>query len=443
MKRSFLKAIAFAVIAMLVFPLAACGGNADDGGGDNNPPDDTPKLSVVQLLDKAQGYFNEANAKISNAAAGIGGQLADTVAPMSFTIKPLADKDDNDKTTPTSGPTLDDLEGYVLVGMMSDLIWRYFGAAEHYTAADFSKSENPEAFADLIGTLKHEGEFAALSRRFKEINALLEENASNATVEETDEQGFTHYYFKTDEGYVVSSPLLRQYIDGDPNLTTEQKNEILARRETLYVSDGISITTSGRWVKEGGKALPEALRYDSGGFNKYVTISVADNKASLEGYAVDGQGGKNVTKRITLIKTATDYYVQMYTQGFEPCGFGSPGFVEGVSEKWYDYFDRMNREDKSEVLPFEPYAAARFNGGGAEGTVKSFRNYSRDAGGHNLSGDANYGIGQYALPASWFTLFDADNIFDDMGAMDGKWLDRHELCLCTFNFQGLPPQAQM
>lgn len=435
------KAIVLALIlALSVCAFAACnpsgneggGGNGGGNGGNGGNGGTTTDKTVVQLIDEAQVIFNKAGKALSNATAGLAGNLTESqpqVQTLSAKSAPrivlLSDEKPSGGDDIPSAPTLDDLEGFVLLAHLKAIIRENFGETEYWTAEDFGGDETSPG----IGDIKHEGAFIRLSRKFKELDALFAQESEDACVTIPNEAipSAPTYVYKRDGGYLVSEPILRQYMDGDPYLTEEEKNEIIAREEVLYKASGNTVGVSnGTIVQEGDKPLPEN-----------IDPSWAAEKSSLNSFTVEGNIASS--ESIEVVSAEDCVYVRFCRLNLEYAW----GAGDELSQRWFDYRERMIFESPQGLennwnFPNEVYGVAKFALDGTSGTVKLFRNYSHDAGGpKDAAGNPQYERGTYPLPEKWLTSFNAETVLDISG-LEGNWLQHKQRYLCTFNFTGLP-----
>lgn len=436
------KAIVLALIlAFSVCAFAACnpsgneggGGNGGGNGGNGGNGGTTTDKTVVQLIEEAQVIFNKAGKAVSNATAGLADSLTQLPQTRTMSVKSaprialLSDEKPSGGDDIPSAPTLDDLEGFVLLSYLKDTIRQNFGETEYWTAEDFGGDETSPG----IGDIKHEGAFIRLSRKFKELDALFAQESEDACVTIPNEAvpSAPSYVFKRDGGYLVSEPILRQYMDGDPNLTEDEKNEIIARNEVLYKASGNTVGVSNDTiVQEGDKPLPEN-----------IDPSWAAEKSSLNSFTVEGNIASSGS--IEVVSAEDGVYVRF-------CGLNLEyawGAENELSQRWEEYKENLRQSgvnggdlETCWQFPNEVYGVAKFAPDGTSGTVKLFRNYSHDAGGpKDAAGNPQYERGTYPLPEKWLTSFNAETALDISG-LEGNWLQHKQRYLCTFNFTGLP-----
>ena len=434
------KAIVLALIlALSVCAFAACnpsgneggGGNGGGNGGNGGNGGTTTDKTVVQLIEEAQVIFNKAGKAVSNATAGLADSLTQLPQTRTMSVKSaprialLSDEKPSGGDDIPSAPTLDDLEGFVLLSYLKDTIRQNFGETEYWTAEDFGGDETSPG----IGDIKHEGAFIRLSRKFKELDALFAQEGEDACVTIPNEAipSAPTYVYKRDGGYLVSEPILRQYMDGDPNLTEEEKNEIVAREEFLYKASGNTVGVSnGTIVQEGDKPLPEN-----------IDPSWAAEKSSLNSFTVEGNIASS--ESIEVVSADDGVYVRFCRINLELARVAE----DELSQRWFEYMERMVFESPQGLennwnFPNEVYGVAKFASDGTSGTVKLFRNYSHDAGGpKDAAGNPQYERDTYPLPEKWLTSFNAETALDISG-LEGNWLQYKQRYLCTFNFTGLP-----
>lgn len=457
------KAIVLALIlALSVCAFAACnpsgneggGGNGGGNGGNGGNGGTTTDKTVVQLIDEAQVIFNKAGKALSNATAGLAGNLTESqpqVQTLSAKSAPrialLSDEKPSDGDDIPSAPTLDDLEGYVLLRNLQVAIKSVFGEVEYYTAEDFGGNEN----APGIGKVKSEGTYTRLARTFKELDALLSEMGDGAkvTIENKDVPTAPSYAFKRDGNYVVSAPVLRWQInnevdsEGKPILSEEEQIEVVARGETTYIAQGNTLNVTGpKYVQEGDKQLPDKLKDAGDGIDPLYR---ADNLSTFRSFTVNDNVASS--SALEVVSADDDVYMRFYGIDMTSLQMGSEvdtnEFYLDLSVRWFEYTERMTFESPQGLennwnFPNEVYGVAKFAPDGTSGMVKLFRNYSHDAGGpKDAAGNPQYERGTYPLPEKWLTSFNAETALDISG-LEGNWLQHKQRYLCTFNFTGLP-----
>ncbi len=351
--------------------------------------DPTKEYTVVELLTKAQALFSVTGTALGDAALGVISSIANVtelnVNPKNSQVRvKLFTKTDDD--VPQFGPTLDNLEGYLLMAAVSGFI------------------ENGDG----------DGGYGAIIAKFMQVDAAYVAGGGTGRVTVGNV-----YYEKTADGkgYVIGTPVTK----GDVGDTLDKETIIAYAEHSVTVSGNSVIFSTTPVYKDVAEGYADVL-------NNLVTyentvITVDDNKVQRT-----SQEG-----RFAIVKTETDLFVEAYFSEFNAdMAMMSAGYDESIYEQWLQYVDAQRNLDPFSV-PDEPYIVCRLTLDGKSGEVKCLRNYSHDAGGPDGNGNALYYRG-YPLPKSWLEEFDPQTALD-LSLLEGNWLQFKKIYTCSFNYE--------